>query len=85
MSRKNLSTVSLIKKPVFTKKTMRLIDLNQYTFEVDVKITKPVLKQLIEKLFDVDVKKINIIKKKSVKRAIITLKEDQKLPIFLEK
>jgi len=85
MSQKNLSTVSLIKKPVFTKKTMRLIDLNQYTFEVDVKITKPVLKQLIEELFNVDVRKINIIKKKSVKRAIITLKDNQKLPIFLDK
>jgi len=85
MSQKNLSTVSLIKKPVFTKKTMRLIDLNQYTFEVDVKITKPVLKQLIEKLFNVDVRKINIIKKKSGKRAIITLKDNQKLPIFLDK
>lgn len=97
MKETNLSRISLIKKPVFTKKTMRLIDLNQYTLEIDEKLTKPTLKELIEKLYDVKVEKINISrrinktrrtmmgigKKSRRKRAIVSLKEGQKLPIFL--
>lgn len=94
----NLSRISLIKRPVFTKKTMRLIDLNQYTLEVDEKLTKPTLKKLIENLYNVNVCKVNISrpinktrrtmmgigKKSRFKRAIIKLKQGQKLPIFLD-
>nr|YP_009254374.1 ribosomal protein L23 [Verdigellas peltata]CZF96627.1 ribosomal protein L23 [Verdigellas peltata] len=99
MREKNLSKINLIKKPILTKKTLQLINLNQYTIEVDKRVTKPILKQLIEKLFNVNVYKINtynLTKKKRItnsrnqkksksylKRAIITLKSDQTLPIFL--
>nr|YP_009340806.1 ribosomal protein L23 [Palmophyllum crassum]BAW34753.1 ribosomal protein L23 [Palmophyllum crassum] len=99
MREKNLSKINLIKKPILTKKTLQLINLNQYTIEVDRKVTKPILKKLIEKLFNVNVCKINtynLTKKKRItntrnqkksknylKRAIITLKSDQTLPIFL--
>lgn len=98
MQQKNkLSKISLIKKPVFTKKAMRLLDFNQYTFDINTKLDKSTLKELIESLYDVKVCSINVVnlpnkrKKQNTgtvstkvryKRAIVKLKQDQKLPIF---
>ena len=92
-----LSQISLIKKPVFTKKAMRLLDFNQYTFDINTKLDKTTLKKLIESLYNVDVCSINMVNlptkrkrqntgtvstKPRYKRAIVKLKQDQKLPIF---
>lgn len=92
-----LSKISLIKKPVFTKKAMRLLDFNQYTFDINTKLDKITLKKLIESLYKVDVCSINMVNlptkrkrqntgtistKVRYKRAIVKLKQDQKLPIF---
>lgn len=97
MKHNNLSKISLIKKPVFTKKAMRLLDFNKYTFDINKNLTKTTLKTLIENLYNVSVCSINIVnlpnkrKKQNMgslstkvryKRAIVTLKENQKLPIF---
>ena len=95
--RNRLSSISLIKKPVFTKKAMRLLDFNQYTFDISTKLNKPMLKKLIESLYNVDVCSINMVNlptkrkrqntgiistKVRYKRAIVKLKQNQKLPIF---
>ena len=81
--------IDLIQKPVVTQKSFELIVKNQYTFDVNVKLTKPQIRTIIEKLFNVKVLSVNThlrpIKKKRVglnqgyktryKRAIITIKE----------
>lgn len=86
----------LIKYPVSTEKSYRLIEKNQYTFDVDVKLTKPQIRKVFENLFDVQVLAVNThllpTKKKRLglnqgyktryKRAIITIKSTQTIPFF---
>jgi len=86
--------LDFIKYPVLTKKTRAILSkLNQHTFDVDPRLSKPQIKKLFEKFFNVDVIAINTHipprKKRNVrsiqgykpqyKRAIITLKKDQSL------
>ena len=48
--------VDLIKSPVITEKSyFALFKNKQYTFDVDLRLTKPQIKKLFEKLFDPDV------------------------------
>lgn len=42
--------IELVKYPVLTEKSVRLMDRNQYTFDVDLKLTKPQIRTLIEEL-----------------------------------
>lgn len=51
--------IETIKYPWITQKAIQLVENNQYTFIVDPKTTKPIIKQTIEFLFDVKVIKIN--------------------------
>ncbi|MGK7923072.1 MAG: 50S ribosomal protein L23 [Trichodesmium sp.] len=83
--------VDIIKNPVVTEKATRLMELNQYTFDVDPRATKPMIKEVIEKLFEVKVTGINTLnlprKKRRVgkfigfkpryKRAIVTLEDGE--------
>ena len=39
--------IELVKYPVLTEKSVRLMDMNQYTFDVDLKFTKPQIKTLV--------------------------------------
>lgn len=43
--------INLIKYPILTEKTIRLIEQNQYSFAVDIKSKKPAIKFAIEKIF----------------------------------
>ncbi len=43
--------IELVKYPVLTEKSVRLLDVNQYTFDIDVKLTKPQIKNLIQETF----------------------------------
>ena len=65
-----LSVINLIKYPILTEKTIRLIEQNQYSFVVDRKATKISIKTAIEELFDVTVLSVRTavqpIKKKRV-------------------
>ena len=86
----------LIKYPVLTEKTVRLIENNQYTFDVDLRLNKLQVKALIEKFFNVTVTNINTHikprKKKSLssykgyksqyKRVIITVKSGETIPLL---
>lgn len=88
--------IELVKHPIFTEKSVRLIEANQYTFDVDLKITKPQIKKLIKELFQVDVVSVNTHRpprkkkrlglnqgyKASNKRVIITLKVGQSLNLL---
>lgn len=48
-----------VKYPVLTEKTIRLLEKNQYTFNVDQKSTKTEIKKWIESFFNVRVKAMN--------------------------
>lgn len=62
---------SLIKRPIITEKTLSLANQeNVYTFEVAYNATKTQIKSLVEELFDVKVKKVNIIILPSKRRRV---------------
>jgi len=88
----------LIFRPIITEKATRLLEDNQYTFEVDPRATKPQIKAAIESLFEVKVLGISTMKpprkkkrvgrfagtRAQVKRAIVKLKEGDTIPLFPE-
>ena len=81
--------------PVLTEKSTNLSEQNKIVFKVPNKSNKKNLKKNIEKIFKVNVTKINIINKKSriknsrgrkvkikgFKKAIITLKKGQNIDL----
>jgi large subunit ribosomal protein L23 len=89
--------MKIIKRPIFTEKTMCLIErCNQYMFDIDYRLTKPEIFLLIEKIFSVRILAINtylpprskrirgrIIGLQSIrKRAFVTLKKGEKIAFF---
>ena len=88
--------IDLIQKSVLTEKTISLVANNQYTFDVDIRLTKPQIKKIFEKLFNLEVLSVNShlspIRKKRLglnqgykkryKRIIIRIKPNQKIPIM---
>jgi len=83
-------------RPIITEKVSFLGMYNQYVFEVDPKSNKVEIKKAIEKLYGVKPIKINIInmqgknvrygrkmgKLKSWKKAIVTLKSEDKIDVY---
>ena len=81
--------------PVLTEKSTNLSEQNKIVFKVPYKANKINLKKNIEKIFKVNVTKINIINKKTrdksvrgkkvkvsgYKKAIITLKKGQNIDL----
>lgn len=90
--------IDIIKYPILTDKTTRLIEENQYCFAVEIKANKPKIKKAIEELFSVHVKKVttSCVKRKSkrvgkyvgkksrYKKAIVKLDGDEKINLFSE-
>jgi large subunit ribosomal protein L23 len=88
--------LDLIKFPVISDKATRLLETNKYTFLVDKKANKKVIKAAIEYLFEVKVEKINTLhlptKKRTVgrfigsrpmyKKAIVSLADDNRINLF---
>lgn len=89
----------IIKKPLITEKTMILANEGKYTFRVDKRADKKIIKRAVENFFKVEVKKVWVIKvwgkrkkvgrqkKKTIKKsdwkkAIVLLKEGQKIDLF---
>ena len=82
-----------IKKLIYTEKSNKLVEHYKYTFEIDYNSTKKEIASLVKKIFNVDVKKVNIINsfgktkrfkgiigsKSDIKKAIITLQTGQKI------
>jgi large subunit ribosomal protein L23 len=87
--------IDLIKYPVLNYKTYKMLNENkQYTFDVDLRLSKPQIKKLFEYYFSVNVTQINTQihpRKKRLyistsqgyktryKRVIIQLKKDQSI------
>ena len=81
--------------PVVTEKSTNQSEQNKIVFKVNKKFNKNVIKKNIEKIFKVEVTKINIVNKKSrkkvtrgkkvkvsgFKKAIVTLKKGQNIDL----
>ena len=94
----NLSSIDIVKYPIITDKSTRLLENNQYTFVVNPSSDKITIKAAIEYLFNVKVIKINTChlpkKKRRVgkylgwksqyKKAIITLADGDTINLFAE-
>ncbi|MBM3630871.1 MAG: 50S ribosomal protein L23 [Alphaproteobacteria bacterium] len=92
---KNIHLYDKILSPIVTEKSTNLSELNKVVFKVPPGADKKSLKRNIEKIFKVNVTKINIINKKSrtkitrgrkvklkgFKKAIITLKKGQSIDL----
>jgi len=86
----------VIIRPIVTEKSTALSSENKYCFEVAKNATKTRIRQAVERLFGVDVQKVNTIrytgkvkrmgvhqgKQPDWKKAIVTLKEGQTIEIF---
>ena len=51
--------LGIVKYPILTEKTIRLIEQNQYSFAIDPKADKTAVKYAVEQLFDVKVISVN--------------------------
>jgi large subunit ribosomal protein L23 len=85
----------IILSPVITEKATMASENNKVVFKVAKSATKPQIKEAVEKLFDVKVKKVNTLiregktkifrntrgQRSDVKRAIVTLEEGHKIDV----
>ena len=85
----------VILSPVITEKATIASEHNQVIFKVAPTATKPQIKEAVEKLFDVKVKRVNTLVRKGktkvfrgnfgsqsdVKRAIVTLEEGHRIDV----
>lgn len=89
--------MKIIKRPIFTEKTMCLIEkYNQYMFNIDCQLTKPEILLLIEKIFSIRIAAVNTylpprskrIRGRRIgllsihKRVFVTLKKGEKIAFF---
>lgn len=91
-----LNPHDVLLKPIVTEKTTDLMEENKYTFKVDKNANKIEIKHAVESIFKVDVtdvRTMNVYGKMkrqgrtqgltaSWKKAIVTVKQGQRLPIF---
>ena len=92
------SPYDIIKRPVLTEKVYATLPEKRYAFEVDVHSNRTEVKQAIEKIFDVKVAKVNILRQEGklkrqgltqgrrpeTKKAYVILKKDSKAIEFFE-
>ena len=92
---KKINSIDSIRQPIITEKATILSEQNKTVFKVHEKANKKTIKKNIEKLFKVNVVKVNIINTKTkkkikqgklsekpgYKKAIITLKKGQSIDL----
>ena len=92
---KKIDFLDIIRSPKITEKATSLSEFNKLVFKVNKKASKAAIKKSIEKIFKVNVIKVNTINirgkskivrgkkatKPSYKKAIITLKEGQSIDL----
>ena len=85
----------VILSPVITEKATMASEFNKVTFKVARTATKPQIKEAVERLFDVKVKRVNTLvragkmktfknrlgQQSDVKRAIVTLEEGHRIDV----
>ncbi|MDD3925348.1 MAG: 50S ribosomal protein L23 [bacterium] len=90
------SARDIIIRPIVSEKSMREAEIGKYIFEVDKTANKIEIKQAVEEIFKVKVKRVNTMtipgKMKRVrfqagktpdwKKAVVTLVEGQKIELF---
>lgn len=93
-----MTPYDIIIKPIVTERSMDDMAFKKYTFEVAPAANKSEIKKAVEKIFGVNVKKVNTMnmngkttrrglitgKRKDWKKAIVTLTEDSKEIEFFE-
>ena len=86
----------LIKRPVITEKTTKMMEENKYCFVVDPKANKTQIKQAVEAIFNVKVQAVNTTnvlgkvkrmgrhegRRPSWKRATVTLEKGSRIEFF---
>ncbi len=86
----------VLRRPLITEKNTALQEKSKYVFEVALDSNKPMIKEAVEKAFKVTVMQVNVLnvrgKKKRFggrvittspwKKAIVTLKEGDKIQFF---
>ncbi len=86
----------VIINPIMTEKSHAMSDNGKYLFKVFSKTTKRSIKKAIEDIYKVNVYKINVLTvskkkrtikydrgyQKSYKKAVVTLKKGQSIPVF---
>ena len=92
---KKINYIDSIRNPIMTEKATILSEQNKSVFKVHVKANKTLIKKNIEKLFKVNVVKVNIINQKTkikmkqgkksfksgYKKALVTLKKGQSIDL----
>ena len=92
---KKINYIDSIRHPIITEKATILSEQNKTVFKVHTKANKKTIKKNVEKLFKVNVIKINIINQKSklkmrqgkknfksgYKKVIVTLKKGQSIDL----
>jgi large subunit ribosomal protein L23 len=92
-----MSVVNVIKRPILSEKSTASAEAyNQVAFEVTLSATKPQIKEAVQRFFKVKVAKVNTTvvpgkayrtkageaKSSSWKKAIVTLKDGEKIEFF---
>lgn len=93
-----MNPYDIIRRPVITEKSMSDMADKKYTFIVDIKANKHMIKNAVEEIFKVKVEKVNTIKmmgkmkkmgryegrRPGYKKAIVKLTPDSKAIEFFE-
>lgn len=91
-----MNLYEILRRPLITEKYSALQAQGKYAFEVDRKANKPLVKQAVEKAFNVEVTGVNMMnmpgKKRRVgrrelqphpwKKAVVTLKPGDSIELF---
>ncbi|OGY30560.1 MAG: 50S ribosomal protein L23 [Candidatus Woykebacteria bacterium RIFCSPLOWO2_01_FULL_41_12] len=88
----------VLKKPIFSEKSLKEVTKGRYTFEVAKEANKKQIAKAVEKEFKVDVLSVKTIVLKGkrvrirgtnrektgeiIKKAVVQLKKDQKISVF---
>ena len=95
MSTSDIRHYDVILAPVITEKATMASEHNKVIFKVAMGATKPQIKEAVEKLFDVKVKRVNTLtrqgkqkvfknrpgRQSDFKRAIVTLEEGHRIDV----
>jgi large subunit ribosomal protein L23 len=89
---------AVLLRPIVSEKSYALLDQGVYTFVVHPDANKVEIRQAVESIFNVEVIKVNTLNRKGkrkrmrrsanfgkrpdTKRAIVTLAEGQRIPLF---